>query len=86
MSVLSVTISFLDKEFRFESSVWYGCHDILMMSSDITSVTIFSVYGVVYRCIIFSISNGEATNLLKSAGLSENIESLQNIKNLFFIM
>ena len=31
---------FLDNEFKFQSSVCNGCHDVLMMSIDIESIAI----------------------------------------------
>ena len=44
INVNKIICFFLDKEFRFQSSVSYGCVDL-------------STYGVVYHYIIFGIGN-----------------------------
>ena len=46
---------FLDKWFRFQSSVCNGCHNILMMSVDIKNFAILNIDEVDYCCIIFNI-------------------------------
>ena len=47
---------FLDKWFKFQSSVSNACHDALMMSIGIKSIIILNIYGVNYRCIIVKYS------------------------------
>ena len=47
-NVLFVTIGiFLDKGFKFQSSVCYGCHDVLMMSIDINSIVILNMILII---------------------------------------
>ena len=48
--------NFLDKGFKFQSSVCNGYHDVLMMSIDINSIAILNIHGIDYRCIFFGIS------------------------------
>ena len=55
---------FLGKGFTFQSSsVCSGCHDVLMMSVDLDSITILKIHGIEYCCIITRISKIEALNL-----------------------
>ena len=42
---------FLEKGFKFQSSVCNGCHDVLMFI-DINSIAILNIHGVNYCCII----------------------------------
>ena len=48
--------NFLDKGFKFQSSVCNGYHDVLIMSIDINSITILNIHGIDYRCTFFGIS------------------------------
>ena len=67
---------FLNKGFRFQSTVCDGCHDISMIFIDINSVVILNIHGVDYFCIIVGITKSEAKNLLRDVDLSEKSESL----------
>ena len=51
--------------FKFQDSVCNGCHDLTMLSVNISNIAIITVKNVDFRCIIHSISKSEATNLLK---------------------
>ena len=44
---------FLDKGFRFQPTVSKDCHDVVMVSIDISSIAILNIRGVDYCCIIF---------------------------------
>ena len=55
---------FLDKGFRFQSALYNGCHDILMMAIDLNSIAITDIHGLGYFCIIAGITRSEAMNLL----------------------
>ena len=63
--------SFLDKGFKFQSSVCNGCHDVLMMYVDINSLAILNIDSADYCCIINNISKSEDINLFKISDLSE---------------
>ena len=67
---------FLDKAFKFQSSICNSCYDVLMMSIDINSIAILNDHGVDYYRIIIGISNREAINVLRNVDLSENSGSL----------
>ena len=68
---------FLDKRFKFQSSVSDGCYDVYMMSIDINSSVILNIHGADYCCIIVGITKPEAINLLKNADLSGSLWSIQ---------
>ena len=46
-----------------------GCHDLTMLSVNISNIAIIIVKYVVYRCIIHIIRKSEAVNLLKNSVL-----------------
>ena len=54
-----------EREFRFQLFLSNGCHNLLMISTDINSVAILYIHGVDYRCTIVGISKSKAINLLK---------------------
>lgn len=61
-----LSLAFFVKGFNFQSSVFNGCHDVLMLISiDTNSVAILNIYSVAISDIIVGISKSEATNLLK---------------------
>ena len=43
---------FLDKGFRFQATVFNGCHDVLMMSMNLNNIAILNIHGIDYHCII----------------------------------
>ena len=51
--------------FKFQTNVCNRCHDLLMMSVDLSDITIFNIKGSDYRCIISLISKNEGTNYYK---------------------
>ena len=42
--------------FKFQDSVCYGCHDLTMLTGNISDIAIITVNNFDYRCIIHSIS------------------------------
>ena len=56
---------FLDEEFKFQRSVFKGCHYILMMSMNLQEIGVLNIFSVDYLCIINEISKSEAINLFK---------------------
>ena len=56
---------FLDEEFKFQPSVFKGCHYILMMSMNLQEIGVLNIFSVDYLCIINEISKSEAINLFK---------------------
>ena len=64
------TISiFLNKWFKFQLDVCKGCHDLLMMSVNISDIAILNIKGADYHCIISGICKNEAVNLLEKTDL-----------------
>ena len=55
---------FLDKGFKFQTDVYNGCCDVLMMSMNIIDTAFLNNHSVHYRCIINEITKNEAVNLL----------------------
>ena len=48
------------KEFKFQTDVYKGCHDVLMMYMNLCNITILYIHDTEYRCIIGVISRSEA--------------------------
>ena len=62
---------FLNHSFKFQSTVYNRCHDLLMMSINPSDTTILNIEGSDYCCIINLVSKNEAINILKKADLTE---------------
>ena len=67
------------KTFTFQTTVSNSHHDILTMSTDITSIVILDINGVDYCFTIVGITKIEKINLIANADLSEKSGSLQII-------
>ena len=65
---------FLEREFQFQNYVCNGCHDVLMISMNLSNIAILKIYGVDYRCIIIGISKIEATKLMQNIDFSKKVE------------
>ena len=50
--------------FMFQPYVFNGSHDILMMSMNLSDITILNINGADYCCIIIGISKTEIINLM----------------------
>ena len=62
---------FFNHGFKFHESVCNGCHDLTMLSVNISDIAIITVKNVNHRCIIHNISKSEAINLLKNYVLKD---------------
>ena len=62
---------FFHHEFKFQGSICNGCHDLKMLSVNISDIVIITIKNVEYRCIIHNISKSEAINLLESSVLED---------------
>ena len=62
---------FLNKGFKFKSYVCNGCHDLLMISMNLSDIAILNIKGADYHCIISGISKSEATNLMQNIALTK---------------
>ena len=66
-----VTVCFFNNGFEFQDSVCNGCHGLTMLCLYISDITIITVRGVDYHCVIHDISYSEAINLLKDCVLDD---------------
>ena len=55
---------FLNYSFKFQPNFCNRCHDLLMMSVNLSDIAILNIKGSDYRCIISLISKNEAINLM----------------------
>ena len=62
---------FLNYNFKFQSNVCNRCHDLLMMSINLSDIGILNIKGSYFCCIISLISKNDATDLLQNAELTE---------------
>ena len=57
--------------FKFQDSVCNGCHDLTMLSVDISDIAIITIKSVDYHCIIHNICKSEAINSLNNSVLED---------------
>ena len=67
---------FLDKGFKFQLDVCNGCHDLLMMSMNLSNVAILDIQGVAHRSIINGIIKSEPIDLLNNVNPNEKSGTL----------
>ena len=60
---------FFNHGLKFQDSVCNGCHVFTMLYVNISDIAIITTKNVNYRCIIHSISQTEAINLLENSFL-----------------
>ena len=65
---------FLDKGFNFQSYVFNGCHDLLMISVNLSEIAILNIKGADYCCIFSRINKSEAINLMQTTYLTKKVE------------
>ena len=79
---------FFNYSFKFQPNVCNRCHDLLMMSMNVTyvyDIAILNIKGYDCRCIISFISKNGTLNLMQNADLTEKKSNIikQNIKSNF---
>ena len=62
---------FFNHGFKFQESACSGCHDMTMLSVNLSNIVIITVKNVDYHCIIHSISKSKAIKILESAVLED---------------
>ena len=67
---------FLNQSFKFQLNVCNRCHDLLMISLNLSDIAILNIKGSDYRYIIILISKNETIHLLKNADLTEKSGTL----------
>ena len=61
----------LNYSFKFQLNVCNGCHDLLVISMNLSNIVILNTKCSDYRCIISVISKNEAINLIQNADLTK---------------
>ena len=74
----------LNKGFKFQTYVCNRCHDLLMMSMNLSDIVILHIKNASYPCIINGIRKCEAVNLLKDFDLTEKSRTLEKFIKLNF--
>ena len=64
---------------KIQLDICNGCHDVLMMSMNLSNSAILNIHVIDYCCVTNENGNSEAINLLQSADLNKKIRTLQNI-------
>ena len=62
---------FLNNGFEFQDFVCNGCHDLTMLSVNISDIAITTVKNVDYCCTLYLVSKIEAMNLLDNSVLED---------------
>ena len=58
---------FFNHGFKFQNYVCNGCHNLTMLTVNISDIAIITVKNTDYRCIVHNISKFEAINLLENS-------------------
>ena len=66
----------LNYRFKFQQNVCNRCHDLLMMSGNLSNIAILNIKDSDYWSIISLISKNEAVNLLQNADFTEKSGTL----------
>ena len=77
---------FFNHGFKFQDPVCNGCHDLAILSVNITDIDIITIKNVDYHCIIHNISKSEAINLLKNSVLEKYCLKFQSTPDSFFLL
>ena len=67
---------FLNKGFKIRSYVCNRCNDLVMMSINLSNITILNIKDADYRRIISGISKSEAINLMQNIDLTKKSRTL----------
>ena len=62
----------------FQPYVCNKCHDLLMMSINLSDIAILKIKMANYSCIITGISKSEAINLIQNINLTKKVEHYKN--------
>ena len=71
MQYLSLLVYFLDKGLQFQLDVCNCCHDVLMISMNLSGIAILNIRGTDYCYIISRISESDSINLMQNGDLTE---------------
>ena len=62
---------FFNHGFKSQNYVSNGCHDLTMLSVNVSDIAIITVKNVDYCCTIHNVRKSEATNLLQNSVLED---------------
>ena len=71
----------LNYSFKFQTNVCNRCHDLLMMSINLSNIVILNIKGSDYRCIICLNSKNEAINLRQNTDCGKKVEHYKKVEN-----
>ena len=67
---------FLNRGFKSQPNVCNRCHDLLMISMNLSDIAILNIKSADYCCITSGISKNEAINLMQNNNLTEKSGTL----------
>ena len=67
---------FLNFKLKFQPNFTNRCHDLLMMSVNLSDIAILNIKGSDYRCAVSLISKNMAITLLQNTDLTEKSGTL----------
>ena len=67
---------FLNYSLKFQPIVSKRCHDLLMMSMNLSDIAILNIKGSNYDCVFSLSSKNKAINLLKNVDLTEKSRTI----------
>ena len=76
---------FLNKCFKFQPNVCNRCHDLLMMSMNLSDIAVLIIKSSDYCWIIDRINKSETINLMQNTFLTEKIRTLKSIRIYYHI-
>ena len=76
---------FLNYSLKFQPNVCNRCHDLLMMSMNLSGIAILKIKGSDYRCSTSLINKNEAINLMQNADLTKKSRTSESIKIYYHI-
>ena len=81
----SVIFLAVDKVFKFQSDAWNRCHDVLIMSLNLSNIAVLKIHSIDYDCSIARISKSDAINLIQNIDLSKKWNIMKHKKLLSHI-
>ena len=69
---------FLNYSYTFQPNVCNNCHELLMMSVNLSHIAFLNIKGSKCCCIISLINKNETMNLLQNADLTKKVEHHNN--------
>ena len=71
---------FLSKGFNFHPNVCNRCHDLLLMSMNLSNIAVLNITGFYYRCIICGIRKNKCINIKQNSDLTKKAKHYKTQK------